>query len=160
MTVYNIQTFTIHALRWNRVVKMYVRFFYSNLNRLTEVFPIIMGFCVPSNPLWVLEIAKYSIGKDFRRRHSGAVINEEIAEEYILKKNQKCPYWNKPCDYLWILESQEMKGNPLLIRIEHTGSVLNSQSLESRELKSYRRVYLAWLWVRLFLSLQQRIFIG
>ena len=62
--------------------------FSSNFDHLTEVFTIIMAFCEPANPLRIWEKTKHQMIADFRRRHIGEYLTDELAEAYVLNEIQ------------------------------------------------------------------------
>ena len=60
----------------------------SNFDRLTEMLSIIMAFCETSNSLRIWERAKELMISDFRRRHLGKVLDDELANDYVLTEIQ------------------------------------------------------------------------
>ena len=62
--------------------------FSSNFDRPTELFSIIMAFCEPSNPLRILERNKELLISDCRQRHLGTVLDDELANDYVLTEIQ------------------------------------------------------------------------
>ena len=62
--------------------------FVSNFDRLKELFSIIMAFCEPSNPLRIRGRTKELMISDLRRRHIGTVLDDELANYYVLTEIQ------------------------------------------------------------------------
>ena len=62
--------------------------FFSDFDRLTEVFSIIMAFCEPASPRRIWERSKHFVITDFRRRHPGAFPSDNVVDEYVLNEIQ------------------------------------------------------------------------
>ena len=62
--------------------------FSSSLDLFTELFSIIMAFCRTLNPLRILERTKELMICDFRRRHFGTDLDDEIANDNVLNEIQ------------------------------------------------------------------------
>ena len=71
-----------------QVVKMYAGRFLLKFRSLNGAFLIIVAFCDPSNPLRIWERTKNLMIPDFRRRHTGMVLNEGLSEDNVLNEIQ------------------------------------------------------------------------
>ena len=93
MKVYNNRLFLIRAVlcvcfQMMQVVKMYAGRFLFKFRSLNGAVFIIMAFCEPSNPLRIWERTKNLMIQDFRRRHTGMVLNDGLSEDNVLNEIQ------------------------------------------------------------------------
>ena len=70
------------------MVKMHERCLRFQVRSLYESFSIIMAFREPSNPLRIWEGTKRLMISGFRRRHLGMVLDDELANDYVLTEIQ------------------------------------------------------------------------
>ena len=104
--------------------------FSSNFDRLRELFSIIMAFCEPSNPLQIWQRTKELMMPDFRRRHLGTVLDDELANDYILTEIQDLLTQISPS---LTLESINLPVPSVFVRhdqLENTQTAKNIQVIE------------------------------